>query len=74
MDEGQITKDDYEFLKHMMFEGAESEFVVEPENEEFSYEFYEGVSGETEYSFLVFEGISLRYVDEYGKKHKTEIK
>jgi len=70
--EGQLTKNDYEFLKGMMF-GVESEFEVKPEDNDFSCEFYEGVRGDAEYSFLVFEGVELFYYDEFGEKHKTEI-
>lgn len=49
-------------------------FKVEKENEKYANEFREGVTGETEYSFLVFEGVKLTYYDEYGKSHKTKIK
>jgi len=35
--------------------------------------FSEVVKGDTEYSFLVFEGAELTYYDETGTKHKTEI-
>mgnify|MGYP000480385864 CR=1 FL=1 len=82
-EEGQITKDDYYFLNRLMNEEYyenldedmedEEGFVVEKENEEFASEFFDGVRGETEYSFLVFEGIDLFYYDEEGKKNKTKI-
>jgi len=73
--EGQITEDDYNFLLALLFDWeTKSTFVIEPENEEYSHEFSEGVRSETEYSFLSFEGIDLQYVDEFGKKHKAVIK
>jgi len=50
------------------------EFIVETSNLPFASEFWEGVRGETEYSFLVFEGVTLFYYDEEGKKNKTRIK
>ena len=78
--EGQITKDDYLFLERMMNEyyedgdgDGEGEFIVSADDEDYASEFYEGVRGETEYSFLVFEGITLSYYDEYGVKHETKI-
>lgn len=75
--EGQITKDDYLFLERMMKEDYEDEdedvFIVSKSDEDYASEFYEGVRGETEYSFLVFEGIDLYYYDEYGVKHETRI-
>jgi len=75
--ENQITEDDYRFLCRMMFEELYEEieeFEVSPENEDYANEFYDGVRSDTEYSFLVFEGVELFYVDEFGKKHKTTIK
>jgi len=80
--EGQITKDDYLFLERMMNDGdnddddddeEEDIFIVSKADEGYASEFYEGVRGETSYSFLVFEGIDLYYYDEYGVKHETEI-
>ena len=47
--------------------------IVSKSDEDYASEFYEGVRGETEYSFLVFEGIDLYYYDEYGVKHETKI-
>lgn len=73
----QITNDDYHFLERMMFEHDEDDeidektFIVEEENEDFADEFYPGVSADTEYSFLVFQGVDLWYIDEYGEKHGT---
>jgi hypothetical protein len=46
-------------------------FKTEEENN-WADEFGEGIRSETEYSFLVFQGIELKYVDEDGKKHKTK--
>ncbi len=70
--EGQITKDSFEFLKGLMFEESFGE--NEDSNEDkFKYEFWEGVRSETEYSFLVFQGADLIYVDENGKENETEI-
>jgi hypothetical protein len=79
--EGQINEDDWKFLMRMLFpyydlqeyEG-ETPFVVEKENEEYAEEFEEGVRCETEYSFLSLEYVTLKYVDEYGERHDTEIK
>jgi hypothetical protein len=81
--EGQITEDDYNFLSALMFEDYDYDDEDEDDKEKTSYfkeddeyagEFFEGVMAETEYSFLVFEGVSLKYVDEDGVKHKTVIK
>jgi hypothetical protein len=75
MEEKQITKEDYDFLNRLMFEEYELEedntFIVEKKDEKFSDGFFYGVRGETEWSFLVFEGIDLFYYDENGVKHKT---
>jgi len=70
----QISEDDYNFLLRMMFEESESKFEVSEENQKYANEFFDGVYSDTEYSFLVFEKIKLFYVDEFGKKHKTEVK
>lgn len=72
--EGQITEDDYNFLLKMMFEESDSTFEVSEENGNYADEFFKGVSSDTEFSFLVFEGVDLFYIDEYGIKHKTKIK
>jgi len=72
--ENQITEDDYNFLLRLMFKGKKSTYVISPENEKYANEFAYGVQSDNEYSFLVFEGLDLKYVDEHGKKHKTEIK
>ncbi len=86
--EGNITEDDYNFLKRMMIEcdsdldddydqeegdEPESVFIVEEKDEKFASEFIDGIRG-VEYSFLVFQGVELFYYDENGKKHKTKIK
>ena len=79
-EEGQITLDDYNFLMRLAYsESLEEEedddainyFKTEEENN-WADEFGEGIRSETEYSFLVFQGIELKYVDEDGKKHKTK--
>jgi len=72
-DEGHFSEDDYEFLKRMLFCDNESKFVVEKENEEYSYDFGEGVRSETDYSWLTFTGIDLEYKDEYGVIFQTRI-
>lgn len=83
--EKQITEDDYKFLMRTMFpesfedwEDEEEEdkmmenyFKTEEENN-WADEFGDGVNAETEYSFLVFQGIELKYVNEFGKKQKTK--
>jgi len=66
--EKQISKDDHKFLKNLMFE------EYEEDNEYKCYDFYDCIQSDTEYSFLVFEGIDLYYYDEKGIKHETEIK
>jgi hypothetical protein len=75
-EEGQITSEEYNFLMRTAFEEDLDEedelFKTEQENE-WANEFSDGVRAEAEYSFLVFEGVDLEYVDEYGKKHKTQI-
>ena len=78
LDEGQITKDEYLFLMRTLFiddeDGNDDDkewinyFKTDEENE-FANEFYEGVESYTEYSFLVFEGVKLKYVDEHGQKN-----
>lgn len=70
----QITEDDYNFLIYLMFEESDSTFVPDPKDEDYAYEFSDGVRGETEYSFLIFEGCYITYVDENNKKHATKIK
>lgn len=72
--------DDCNFLMRLAYvESLEEEedddainyFKTEEENN-WANEFGEAIMGETEYSFLVFQGIELKYVDEDGKKHKTK--
>ena len=36
--------------------------------------FGSAVMSKTGYSFLVFEGVELKYIDENGKKHKVKLK
>jgi hypothetical protein len=77
--EKRITKDDLDFLNRTMFssededeEDAEAYFKT-PEENSYANELHEGVRAEAEYSFLVFEGVNLTYIDEYGKSHETKI-
>lgn len=72
-EQGQISKDDFEFLKAMMFEDATTEFEITGENEDFSTEFWEGVKSQTGYSFLTLEKCELLYYDEWGRKYQTKI-
>ena len=78
-EEKRITKDDYNFLIRTMFgtegeedDGLEPYFTSDSDNK-FADEFADGVRAETEYSFLVFEGVDLYYYDENGKKNNTQI-
>jgi hypothetical protein len=78
-DEKRITEDDCNFLIRTMFgtegeedDGMEPYFTTDSDNK-FADEFADGVRAETEYSFLVFEGIELYYYDENGKKNNTKI-
>ena len=77
--EKQITEDDYNFLCYMMHfddvdgEDAACKFIVEEKNEEFADEFVDGVRSDNDYSFLVFDGVDLKYIDEFGNKYETEI-
>lgn len=73
--EGQLTQGDYDFLKFAMFsDDSGSTFNPSEEDiENYLYDFCEGVQSITEYSFLVFQGITLEYVDGYGEVFQTEI-
>lgn len=71
-EEGQLTEEEYSFLEGLMFDDSDSE-AFDFGNDKFSCEFFEGVRGHTEYSYLTLEGLSLKYVDEYGIKHKCEV-
>ncbi len=74
--EGQITEDDYNFLSVLMFEEPDiDEEDIKKLNldEKYRYQFSNGVEFETEYSFLVFKGIKLIYVDEYNVRYNAEI-
>lgn len=74
-EQGQLTQEEYDFLKCTMFnDNSGSTFnPSEGDLDEYLYDFCEGVRGDAEYSFLVFEGITLEYVDEYGEVFQTEI-
>lgn len=84
LEEKQITQDDFNFLKATMFEGGTyygdddvEEEIVSPYDQEedpFLAEFYEGVQADAEYSFLVFQGLDLKYVNEKGEKQKVRVK
>jgi len=67
--DGQLNQEDYNFLKTVMF------YTDEPadEDDDINGYFAECIQGETEYSFLVFQGVDLFYYDENGVKHATEI-
>ncbi len=65
-EENQITKEEYELLLKVFQGNAD-----ETETEQYLYEFEEGIRSECHYSFLVFQGVTLTYVDEYGEKFKT---
>lgn len=78
--EKRISKIDYEFLMKAMFEYDEDEdeetvfeefLSITEKEEDFLFELQEGVQAETEYSFLVFQGADLTYIDEHGEKHDT---
>ena len=74
--ENQITEDDYNFLKAVMFDDwdEDEEDGEETDNKYKEYEsfFADCIQAEAEYSFLVFEGVDLYYYDENGVKHNTE--
>lgn len=74
--EKRITEDDFNFLNRIMLLSYDEEentyFKTEIEND-FAYELSEGIRTESEYSFLVFQGVDLYYFDENGKKNKTKI-
>ena len=73
--ENQICREEYNFLKRMMFEDeGEEAFMIFDNDEDYADEFADGVRSESEYSFLVFQGLDLVYFDEFGKKHKAEVK
>lgn len=75
-EENQITEDDYNFLKTVMFEywDEDEEDGEETDNKYKEYEsfFADCIQADAEYSFLVFEGVDLYYYDENGVKHNTE--
>lgn len=71
--EKQITKNDYDFLKKIMFYGDDDD-DLEDENYEFIEELRDGVRGQAEYSFLVFQGCDLTYIDENDNEHDVEFK
>lgn len=82
--EGQITQDEYIILQTAFsygdydpieaddFSEEDKPLMLSEEDKEFLAEFGEGVRADAEYSFLVFEGAYLVYVDEFGVAHQTE--
>lgn len=72
--EGQITEEEYHFLERTMFESIEydDKMVYTEQELEYLAEFIDGITGETEYSFLCFEGCTLTYFDEFGDEHQTQ--
>lgn len=70
--EKQITQDEYDFLMCTMFECYREEVDSLKDEDNFLDEFWEGVKSDAEYSFLIFEGVILTYVDEFGEKFKTK--
>lgn len=81
--EDQFTEDDYTFLLRTMFyenlddedddEARAGNYFSNKKDNDYANEFYDGVRSDAEYSFLVFEGCEIKYVDEWGEKHKCEI-
>ena len=69
-EEGQINEEEYNFLKELMYDSYKDR---SDEADEFKKEFYDGVAGTTEYSFLVFEGLDLYYIDEDGTRHEAYV-
>ena len=63
--EGQLNQEDYDFLKNVMF--------WDDGEDDMSAYFADCIKGETEYSFLVFEGVDLYYYNEDGVRHETQI-
>ena len=61
--ENQITADDCQFIVNIM----------KNEDDDFCLELSYGIKSNTEYSFLIFQGLDLFYIDEYGITHKTEV-
>lgn len=70
-EEKQISQDDFEFLKKTMFEDGWQNEETGEEVDDYMIQFAEGVRSDVEYSFLVFKGVDLYYIDENNKKHET---
>lgn len=82
--EGQITQDEYIILQTVFsygeydpieaddFDEKDNPLMLSDEDKEHLAEFADGVRADAEYSFLVFQGANLLYIDEYGKGHQTE--
>lgn len=71
--EGQINKKDYNFLLRIMFKRKECESNISDEDN-YANEFFKGVRSETPYTFLVFKGCDLFYIDENGSQFNTIFK
>lgn len=84
LQEGHITQDEYIILQTAFsygeydpieleeFEEKDNPLILSEEDKEFLAEFSEGVRADAEYSFLVFQGANLEYIDEFGVAHQTE--
>lgn len=72
LEEKQINKDDFEFLKRIMFL-EDSEFKLNDEEEIYANEFEDGIMSEIECSFLTLNDVELIYVNEFKEKFETEI-
>lgn len=73
-EEGQITQEDVDFWNIFVYSDYNEEDLDDETNkmldlvgDELGYL----VRGETEYSFLVYQDYSLKYVNEYGEKFNT---
>lgn len=82
--EGDITQDEYIILQTVFsygeydpidseeFSEEDNPLILSEEDKDFLAEFEDGVRADAEYSFLVFQGADLVYVDEFGVIHQTE--
>ena len=64
--EGQFSQEDYDFLK------TTTSYPEEEPEDDFLTEFRDGVRTEHELSYLSFEGVTLFYINETGKKFSTK--
>jgi len=70
--EKQINAKDMSLLLKLMFEPDYDD--DQEEEDQYAQEFFEGVRSDSEYTFLVFQGVSLYYINEYGETQQTNIK